>query len=62
MKKNICILIIWMMSVCGCTSMNEIWTIETQDEWTENTADQTNLEFKKGKVIPTDLSPKNWTV
>ena len=54
MKIYICFLIIWMMSVCGCTSMKKIWTIETQDEWTENTADQTNLEFKKGKMIPTD--------
>ena len=53
MKVYVCILIIWMMSVYGCGSVKKTWTIETQEEWTLNSAQQSNLEFKEGKVIPT---------
>ena len=31
----------------------QVWTIETQDDWKANAAAQTNLEFKDGRAVPT---------
>ena len=56
MKKFIFILIVMIISLYGCETVKEIkekWTIATHDEWTANTAAQSNLEFKEGKAIPT---------
>lgn len=54
MKKYLSISFVWIMLVCGSMYAQEKWSIETQKEWTANSAMQTNLVIQDGKVVPTD--------
>lgn len=54
MKKFLSLSIVWLMLVGGCVLAQEKWIISSQEDWTTNAAEQKNLEFKDGKVIPTN--------
>ncbi|VGO11774.1 hypothetical protein PDESU_00320 [Pontiella desulfatans] len=55
MKACIRTSLLGALSLCGCTWAQETWTIESQGDWKENAATQSNLTYEAGKAIPTDV-------